>query len=431
MRPLSLLLVVLLAVALLCGSASAAIYYVATWGSDSNSGSSSAPWATLQHAVDTIAAGDTIYVKAGTYVGCRIELSGTSSAVKTLSAEPGAAVIVNSPGPLQRHNSIIEVESFTYGTVRYWTINGLEVSNSPDHYGVDMRNAEYITVQNCYSHHNGLTGIFDGFCNYNTYQYNESAFNGEHGIYHSNSGDYPTLRGNFSHDNTAAGIHMNGDASMGGDGLISYATLEKNIVSGNSLGMYNGSINCDGVWDSIFRNNLSYNNHGSGLTLYAIDATAGSSNNKVYNNTICLAADGYFAFNQPKSGKGKASPINNLVYNNVLYNANPATNRGCIRTYASNVPGFMSDYNVVTNVFEVAGKIKTFAVWQSYGYDLHSFIATPAQLFVDPTNANYHLKSGSPAANAGTNLSSYVTDDLEGDSRPQGTAYDIGCYEDW
>ena len=43
------------------------IYYVATSGSDSANGSSGTPWKTIQHAVDTVVAGDTILVHAGTY----------------------------------------------------------------------------------------------------------------------------------------------------------------------------------------------------------------------------------------------------------------------------------------------------------------------------------------------------------------------------
>ena len=418
--------------ACLCGSASAATYYVATWGNNANPGTSTAPWATLQYAVDTIANGDTIYVKAGTYVGCRIEISGASGGVKTLSAEPGAAVVVNTPGPNNKHNSILEVESWTNGTTRYWTIDHLEACNSPDHYGIDMRDTQYITVQNCYTHNNGLTGIFDGFCDNQTYQNNETAYNGEHGIYHSNSGDYPIIRLNVSHHNVNSGCHINGDKFEGGDGLISYATVERNVLYENSAGVYVGSINCDGVMDSIIRNNLSYNNHGSGITLFCIMGAAGSSRNKVYNNTICLASDGYFALNIPKSGKGKSNPVDNLIYNNVLYNANPNSSRGSIRAYAAPMPGTASDYNVVTNKFEVNSKAKTFSQWQAYGYDLHSFIATPDQLFVSPATNNYHLKAGSLAANTGTNLvGSYVTDDLDGDVRPQGSAYDIGCYEDW
>jgi hypothetical protein len=42
-------------------------YYVATTGNDTNPGTQSQPWRTIQHAADTAQAGDTVIVKAGTY----------------------------------------------------------------------------------------------------------------------------------------------------------------------------------------------------------------------------------------------------------------------------------------------------------------------------------------------------------------------------
>lgn len=48
-------------------AASAAEYYVATTGSDSAAGSEAAPWATFAHAQSAVAAGDTVYFRAGTY----------------------------------------------------------------------------------------------------------------------------------------------------------------------------------------------------------------------------------------------------------------------------------------------------------------------------------------------------------------------------
>jgi len=42
-------------------------YYVSTSGSDANPGTESQPFRTIQKAVDTVGAGDTIYVNAGTY----------------------------------------------------------------------------------------------------------------------------------------------------------------------------------------------------------------------------------------------------------------------------------------------------------------------------------------------------------------------------
>jgi hypothetical protein len=50
-------------------------------------------------------------------------------------------------------------------------------------------------------------------------------------------------------------------------------------------------------------------------------------------------------------------------------------------------------------------------------------------LYIDPVIArNFHLQSASPAINAGLTISTLLTD-LDGVSRPQGPAYDIGAYE--
>ena len=71
----------------------------------------------------------------------------------------------------------------------------------------------------------------------------------------------------------------------------------------------------------------------------------------------------------------------------------------------------------------------TLAQWKALGFDAHSFISTAAALFVDPATANYQLKTGSLAIDAGVNLSPDVVADINGLPRPQRAAYDIGCYE--
>ena len=52
---------------LLAGNASAAEYYVATTGNDSNPGTIEQPFATLQKGHDVAAAGDTVWIRGGTY----------------------------------------------------------------------------------------------------------------------------------------------------------------------------------------------------------------------------------------------------------------------------------------------------------------------------------------------------------------------------
>ena len=422
------LLLIFTALVCLSQQAVANTYYVAINGNNNNPGTANAPWRTLQYAVDAIAPGDTILVKAGTYVGCRIGKSGQAGAPKTLKADAGAAVLINAPGPSNAHSSNIEIELFD-STVSDWVIDGFEVANSP-HHGIDIRVTRAITVQNCYTHHNGTPtvrgdGIFLAFSDYPVIQNNETSFNSEHGIYHSNSGDHPTIRGNRSHDNAAAGMHFNGDLSQGGDGIISFAVIERNIIYEN--GVKGGSaINCDGVSDSIISNNLLYNNHASGISLYAIDAAEGSSRNKIYHNTIIQAAGARWCINIPASD-GVPHPTGNVIKNNILYQ--PDSGRGSVLIYNSAVSGFESDYNVVVRFSADGGNSLTnLAAWQSLGYDQHSIIAAPSALFVDLANNDYHLKSGAPAINAGTSLA-VVADDLSGVARPQGGAYDLGCYE--
>jgi parallel beta-helix repeat protein len=416
--------------ALLVSACPAATYYVGTTGSDNNPGTSASPWATLQHAVDGIAPGDTILVASGTYAGCRIGIPGGPSSPKTLKAAPGAAVLIDAPGPVNKHNSIIEVENFSL-TMTDWVIAGFEVANSPN-YGIDVRVTDRITVQGNHVHNSALTGIFTAFSNYVIIENNETDHNNEHGIYQSNSSVYPTIRGNNSHDNASAGIHMNGDITEAPPtgkktGLVQYATVEANIIWNNGTAGASG-INCDGVDDSLIANNLLYNNHASGISLYAIDGAHGSSNNMVYNNTIVMAPNSRFVINIPNDGGGKKPPVGNVIENNILYT--PDAGHGSVLIAKAGVEGFQSDYNVVVNVFSANDDTSTINLkkWQSHGYDLHSIIATPAQLFVNPASNNYQLKAGSPAIDKGTALSAVPTDIL-GVARPQGAGYDIGSYE--
>lgn len=72
-----------------------ATYYVATNGNNGNNGSSASPWATIQHAVDTAAAGDTIIIKDGTYTEVVVvDGNYTSANPLTIQAQnEGAAVL--------------------------------------------------------------------------------------------------------------------------------------------------------------------------------------------------------------------------------------------------------------------------------------------------------------------------------------------------
>src|SRR5262249_36579387 len=160
--------------------------------------------------------------------------------------------------------------------------------------------------------------------------------------------DNPTIRGNHSHHNNGGGIQLNADLSSRcpcgttvRDGIISFALLEDNVIHDN--GVNGGSaINLDGVDDTGFPNNLIYGNPASGISLFSTDGAHGSSRNKVYNNTIVMASDGRWAVNIPKS-KGKASPVGNVVENNILYTER--ADKGAIDVYSTAAGVLSSDYN--------------------------------------------------------------------------------------
>jgi hypothetical protein len=423
---------VLFLLALAGGPAIAATYYVSTSGSDSNPGTQAQPWATLQKAVDTIASGDTILVTPGTYVGCRIRYSGAAGAPKTLTVQTAGTVLVNAPGPLCRRPSDIEIISEDWGATptSYWVIDGFEVINSPK-WGIDGIRPYNITVRNNVVHNNGtsgtFTGIHQGFCDYALVENNVSYSNSEHGLYCTNSADYGVARRNVLYSNGSEGMHMNGDARQGGDGIMTGWLVEKNIAYNNVNHGYDG----DGVEYTTWKNNLAYDNGSKGLNIYQVDGKTNPRYDKVLNNTFVTKPGGYMPLTWLK-GRNKVGGNNNSTMNNILYSAD-YTNRlrgsmGYVSTWMST---FTSDYNVVIDRFGLDDNRTTYtlAQWQSqFGKDLHSFNCFDLTvLFVDPAGKNWHLKSTSPAINAGTTLTD-VTDDLEGYPRTAGS-YDIGCYE--
>jgi len=414
---------------LLAAGGHAATYYVATNGSDSNPGSSSQPWATLQHAVDSITAGDTVIVRSGNYAGFRkTDLSGTSVAPITIKSETPLGANINSRGPLAGHGGMVEIEAYGGGTISYWVFDGLAVNGTvaTAGYGIDSRFTDHVTIKNCDIQHAYLSGIFSAFSTYIEEVNNASHNNGEHGIYNSNSGDNGHTLLNTCYNNTAlkAGIQNNADVSMGGDGIMSYWLHERNTIYGQGNGY-----NFDGLCQSTVRNSLIYNNTSKGFSMYGGDSAVSANNNKILNNTVVGPANCYYDLIILDNGLA-VQPLGHRVFNNILYSYNNVQGRGSICIATSCLADFQSDYNVVMDWFGFNdnGSQENLAAWRVRGFDVHSIQASDTALFVNPAGNDYHLLSSSPARDAGTALSA-VGEDLAGMSRPQNSTYDIGCYE--
>ena len=393
--------VVLFALAITCAPAcsQAAQYFVSSTGSDTAAGSNAAPWKTLQQAANIVGPGDRVTVRTGSYVGFDLTRSGTAAAPIEFDADPG--VLIN-----QRNATTpdgINLEDASHVIIDGFTVNGMPRAGIRT-VGVDGDElASFVTIRNVTATNNQEWGIFTGFVDDLLIEKNVTSGSiDQHGIYVSNSGDRPVIRNNISFNNHDNGIHMNGDASQGGDGIISGALVTGNIIYNNGTGGGSG-INMDGVQNSRIENNLIYGNHASGISLYQIDGGGSSKNNVVVNNTIYEANDARWALNIQDGSTG------NTLLNNIMLSAHPT--HGAIDISADSLPGFTSDYNAVISRFTTddGDTVKTLAQWQTAtGQDAHSFVATAANLFANAAGNAYHL---------------------EGLPRKAGAAFDIGAYE--
>jgi hypothetical protein len=303
----TLLLVLVFAVPSTPVGAQGKTYYVDPSGSDdTGDGSLGNPWRTIRHAAAQVAVGDMVLINPGTYQGgVVVETAGTSSEAITFRANGAGTVIEGSGG---------KRDAIFIDGADYIVLDGLTIQHA-DRAGLRISWSDHVVVRNCTFADNGRWGVFTDFSDYTLIEGCESyGAVEEHGIYISNSSDYPTIRGNRLHHNYACGLHMNGDVSMGGDGIISFGLIDDNIIYENGFGG-GSAINMDGVTDTAVRNNLLYDNHASGISLYQIDGGSGSRDNWVLNNSIIVAADGRWAINIPDpSGTG------NKLYNNIIFN---------------------------------------------------------------------------------------------------------------
>jgi len=421
-------------------AASADTYYVAPGGNNSNAGTAASPWATLQFAADQVEAGDSVIVRPGNYAGFDLRTSGTSTAPITFQADPGA--IINQVNPIT--NDGINIEQASYVTIDGFTLlspstttrAGIRVVGDGD---IEANNfSQHVTIRNNTASNWGKWGILTGFVNDVVIERN--TFSGavdEHGIYVSNSGDRPVIRFNHIFNNRANGIHLNGDIETGNtnfpgvDGAISGARIEGNIIHGNGVGGGSG-INGDGLVNAVIVNNLLYDNHASGISLYQIDGGVPSTNGVIANNTIINASNARWVINLTDGATGAT------IFNNILYNLHGT--RGSISTDLGSDVGLISDYNLLEPQFFLEGAtLNTLAAWRTAtGEDFNSQALTLGQmqaLFADYANGDFTLAPSSLARDFGASGLFNGTfrpapgEDLLERLRPFGIGIDAGAYE--
>jgi parallel beta-helix repeat protein len=439
-RPLAYGRLLIFATCLMLASsvpAQAATYFVAPTGSDANNGSQVAPWKTLQKAANTVKAGDTVNVQPGNYRGFNIVASGTVSAPITFKGEPGA--VINQPMTWGGITFGINDSGHSHNIIDGFTITaqpndppwyaGISFKRNPNNLDLFLQgnvvrnNVVQLRVvpKGDSSRNHDQLGIFSSHQDGWLVENNTVSGGWDSGIYASNSAKNYIIRGNTVFNVGGNGIHNNGDAGAGAPGINTNALLENNILHDVGFGIGGQALSFDGTQNSVIRNNLIYNARSKGISLYAVNASAGSKNNIVVNNTVLATAS---AMRMADDSAG------NTLINNIFI----SVSGGSVDMNSADAQGMKSDHNAFYSGVDAAkgrmygdGSKMSLREWRNYGFgDQHSILATPTALFV--SSNDFHLKSGSPAIDRGTATNAPATD-IEGHARPAGAAFDIGAYE--
>ncbi|MCD4654445.1 right-handed parallel beta-helix repeat-containing protein [bacterium] len=402
-------------------------------GDDSSPGTASEPWATISHAADMARAGDTIHVTAGTYAeSVRFVHPGEPENLIRCIGE--GDVLVNAEGA----DWGLFVDGYEDNNGKYVEIDGVSVTNATRG-GIRISWANDTIIKNCESFTNGRWGIFTDYADDIQLLDNNCHDNiEEHGIYVSNSGDRPLIRGNICWNNAGAGIQINADPAMEGDGITSKALVEDNICYNNGeLG--GAAINLASVRDSVIRNNLLYGNHAGGIACWG-DGNGpdwGCKDNVFVNNTIVFDSDeGRWCLSL------KEASTNAVILNNILIGGR----RGALEFSSDSLNGMQSDYNIMhslsgnTVVTEEDVSWLTLPEWQNGGQDTHTTNTSPDNLFESLSTIPFQLMSGSSAVDSGAeNHPDIPSVDISGQPRfndpgspntGEGSGLtDRGCYE--
>ncbi len=381
--------------------------------SDSNPGSEALPWLTFRSAAAKAVAGDTVYIKKGTYnerQTISIANSGTAAAPITFRNYGSDAVIIDGTG-MPSGSKLIR---WAYPGVSYIILSGLEIRNVPDA-GIWVEGS-HNNLRDLKVHDTGSTGILCRRGSYNTYSRLQIYNTGWNGIDLEDS-EYSTIEWCDIHDNPKH--HAVNIFPAPGESPF-YGQMRGIVVRHNKLYRSNKGIYLRYVTDIEISNNLIANNQEWGIYFHYESgrSTSYTANAKIYNNTIVNNAwEGIYDEN--------ASSL--TIKNNIFCNAKER------EVYFGPATGHVLDYNLYDpgtgNPVSLGGTSYSLASLRSAkGFEIHGVAGSCA--FTGASAGNYTITSGSKAINVGANLSSIgLVDDLAGNARPQGGAYDIGAYE--
>jgi hypothetical protein len=407
------------------------VYYVAKNGSDSYPGTVNQPWLTIQKAANTIVAGDTVYIKAGTYSERVIpKNSGTTGSYITYKNYGSDVVYINAGS---------NIENIYGNRKNYLQFIGLRLTGTTT-YGINISGSSYIILKNLYLANSKSCGILGyGTASYVTIdgcevtKTNTKATDEGISLAYINNFE---IKNCMVHDITASGrvgidvkhgcsngsIHDNEVYNVSSAGIyldahgqtISNVSIYNNKIHDNDnnwgIQIFDevGSSSVTGL--SIY-NNLIYNNRGGiGILFNASD----TYNFKIINNTLYNTDDGTIVniYIAPSYSYLKSC----VVRNNIIYSLN--RDRYGIKYTDYSKGGVTIDHNLFYN---------SGGSWIS-GNRLGTSYVTSDPLFTNKTGYDFALTSSSPAKDKGSSTSA-PSFDYNNITRPQGTTHDIGAYE--
>jgi len=394
----------------LAATASAATYYSAPAGSDSNPGTLPQPFRTLAKGLTVLKPGDTLYLRGGSYKESISDLgqpvpSGTAGQPITIAAYPTETVTIGGTGSY----AIVDLNATQYltftgdpGSAHNLVFDGTNTSR----YGLNFKRSNgatpprpldtHITVQNFeLKNLKGGEGILT-FSNYVSIVNGKihdlalgTATSGIHGIYIE--GAYTLIDGNEVYNCPDFGIQVyNGYVNTDNHDTIVRNNLVHDNAKEHTYG--HGGITVNSGDNNLIYNNVIYNNQGDALSV-----SYNSGNTGVYQNTLVNNA----GFGLVIGNGGSRGVFNTRVANNILFqNTYQIMNLGTNTTFTANLCG-----SAGTGCARVGDP-----------------------QFVNASTANFRLQATSPALDAGTTLT-VVPSDLAHAVRPQGAGYDLGAYE--
>ena len=414
----------------------ASSYVVSPNGSDSANGSASTPWRTLQKAANSVPAGSTVYIRAGTYAAFTMTRSGTASAPITFAAYPGEKPVIDGQGAV--------VWAVKLSGVSYVRLDGLTVQGgyAPDQDGggVLIVSSSYVTLSNSLLQNNKAFGVRSYNSTYVTITNNEITHNAT-GVRIERAAGGTRVTNNLIHNNdqmmTNTPDIANDDVGAIAIGIVRTSgnvIFSGNLIWGNRAPSYDygwdgGAFDIYAASDWTITNNVTWDNenvletgtdaaktpcaddtytHNLNYAATTVGRTYGmvlrcGTNMLIANNTFYGIQDFVFALSHNKGSWGGAIDGLQLVDNII------SVSSAEVFRIENSIPASVHiDYNLVQvsgSAVVAAGvpnkgsttSLSTFRAWT--GYEIHGLQGDPS--FADVATNNFHLLAGSLALDVG------------------------------